>query len=198
MTALPDERPDEAPETHLLTVADYIALPEDDLTHWELQEGILVMSPSPTPEHNLAFSELHFQLRAQLPSELISIPADVDLDLQLDGPDEPATIRRPDIVVVTRTEFDRRRSEGGILRASGAVLVVEFVSPGTRRRDRTIKRYEYADAGIPNYWIVDLTSPVSLLPYRLTEELGYVDDGETTAKYTTDAPCSLTIDLSLF
>jgi Uma2 family endonuclease len=39
---------------------------------------------------------------------------------------------------------------------SDVVLVVEIVSPGSRRTDRVMKAYEYAKAGIEYYWIVDL------------------------------------------
>src|SRR5436305_1513799 len=34
-----------------LTVADYLALPEDNSFHWELQEGSLVMTPRPGYDH---------------------------------------------------------------------------------------------------------------------------------------------------
>jgi Uma2 family endonuclease len=34
-------------------------------------------------------------------------------------------------------------------------LVIEVLSPGTRRRDRTLKRDAYRDAGVPEYWLVD-------------------------------------------
>src|SRR6516162_5863516 len=37
----------------------------------------------------------------------------------------------------------------------GADLVMEIVSEDDRRRDLEIKRQEYAQAGIPEYWIVD-------------------------------------------
>ena len=37
----------------------------------------------------------------------------------------------------------------------GADLVMEIVSEDDRRRDLEIKREEYAQAGIPEYWIVD-------------------------------------------
>jgi Uma2 family endonuclease len=39
----------------------------------------------------------------------------------------------------------------------GADLVMEVVSSGNEdlRRDLTVKREEYAQAGIPEYWIVD-------------------------------------------
>ena len=35
------------------------------------------------------------------------------------------------------------------------ILVVEVASESTRRRDRTDKRSIYAEAGIPEYWMVD-------------------------------------------
>lgn len=40
--------------------------------------------------------------------------------------------------------------------AADALLAVEVLSPGTRRVDLVMIRSEYADAGIPHYWIVDL------------------------------------------
>ncbi|RDI51837.1 Uma2 family endonuclease [Nocardia mexicana] len=187
MTALPDPR-------RLLTIADFVALPEDDQHRWELQEGVLVMSPSPTPRHNVADGRLFAQLDAQLPSDLVVVP-DVDLDLELVPDGEPATVRRPDLVVVRRTEFERVDSDGGILRASGAVLVVEIISPGSRRTDTVTKPSEYAEAGIPHYWIVDTTPPVSLLAFRRTDELGFVDEGETSGTFRTASPCPLTIQV---
>jgi Uma2 family endonuclease len=120
---------------------------------------------------------------------------DIDVDLQLAPPDGPGSVRRPDLVVVDQAERDRVRVEGGILRASGVRLIVEIVSPGSIRTDRIIKHAEYADAGIPCYWILDLESPVSLVAYRLAGELGYVEDGEGTSTFTTTEPYSLTIAL---
>jgi hypothetical protein len=43
-----------APPGHLLTVAEYADLAEDDRYRGELQEGNLVMSPSLTPRHMIA------------------------------------------------------------------------------------------------------------------------------------------------
>jgi Uma2 family endonuclease len=37
----------------------------------------------------------------------------------------------------------------------GADLVVEIVSPDDVERDIVIKRADYAEAGIPEYWIVN-------------------------------------------
>ncbi|MFI6040001.1 Uma2 family endonuclease [Nocardia sp. NPDC051321] len=191
MTALPEPG-------RLLTIADYMALGEDDeRCRRELQEGVLTISPSPTPDHNIVGGDLYAQVKPQLPPNLVAVP-DVDLNLQLVPEDGPATVRRPDLVVIERSERKRVRSEGGILRAHAAHLVVEIVSPGSRRTDYVMKRSEYADAGIPHYWIIDLNPPLSLAAFRLTEELGYVDNGEVTDVFTTTSPCSLTIHLEQF
>lgn len=188
MTALPEPG-------QLLTIADYMALGEDDeRCRRELQEGVLTISPSPTPGHNVAGAKLYAQVDAQLPADLVAVP-DVDLDLQLVPADGPATVRRPDLVVVEQAEFERVDAEQGILRASAARLVVEIVSPGSRRTDYVMKRSEYADAGIPHYWIIDMSPPLSLVAFGLTQELGYVDDGEVTDVFTTASPCPMTIQL---
>lgn len=56
MTALPQPQVDGEP--HLLTVAEYAALGETEPGYTELQEGRLLMSPSPRPVHNIASLEL--------------------------------------------------------------------------------------------------------------------------------------------
>lgn len=182
------------PPGRLLAIADYAALGEDDRNRWELQEGNLVMSPSPTPRHMVAAAELYAQLRTQLPSDLRAVPA-VDLDVQLVPEGHPGTARRPDLVIVRRSEFDRVDRDGGLLRAADALLVVEIVSPGSRRTDTLIKRGEYADAGIPHYWIIDVEAPVSLVACHLAGEFGYQDSGETTGAFESSDPFPVRVDL---
>lgn len=177
----------------LLTIADYEALPEDELQRWELLEGNLVMAPSPTPAHNRAVSRLAATLDEQLLATWVTVP-DIDLDLQLAPEHAPATVRRPDLVVVSRDEFERAGREGGVLRASGTRLVVEVLSPGSYRTDRLIKRGEYADAGIPHYWLVDLAEPVSLIACRLAAGR-YEDGGAITGVFEPTEPFPVAIDL---
>jgi len=45
------------------------------------------------------------------------------------------------------------------------------------------KRGEYADAGIPYYWIVDLDEPVSLFDCHLAEGFGYQDACDITEPF---------------
>jgi Uma2 family endonuclease len=183
------------PPGRLLSIADYAALSEDDRNRWELQEGNLVMSPSPTPRHMVAAAELYTQLRHQLPADLCAIP-DVDLDVELAPTGQPGTARRPDLVIVRRSEFARVDRDGGLLRAAETVLVVEIVSQGSRRTDNLIKRREYADAGIPYYWILDVDGPLTLVACHLAGEFGYQDGGVVTGVFDTAEPFAARIDLS--
>lgn len=92
MTASPE--PSEPIETsykfpaRLLTIAEYQQLGEIEFGYTELQEGHILLSPSPVPDHNTAMFELGFQLRGQVPAQFEVIP-DMDVDLELDGPDQP-------------------------------------------------------------------------------------------------------------
>jgi Uma2 family endonuclease len=85
--------------------------------------------------------------------------------------------------------------EGGILRAADVVLAVEILSPGSARIDRTLKRAEYADAGIPHYWLVDISDRPSLVACHLAGEFGYADAAPATGVFETDAPFPLRLDL---
>jgi Uma2 family endonuclease len=179
---------------HLLTVAEYLEIGEVEPGYTELVEGRLLMSPSPVPDHNYALFEMAVQLRSQLPRGL-EVIQDMDVDLQLAPPDAPGTVRRPDLIVVPRDARLRVRREGGVIRASEVLVVVEVVSPGSKRTDHDHKRGEYADAGIPDYWIVDIEPPRSLLACHLAGEFGYADGGAVTGTFTTSAPLSVEIDL---
>ncbi len=196
MTALP-EPPEHPlrPPAHLLTINEYAALGETETGYTELVEGRLLMSPSPVPDHNYASLRLAVQLEAQLPAEL-EVIQDVDVDLELVPAGEPGFSRRPDLLIVQRGARERVRNEGGMIKASEVRVAIEVVSAGSRRTDYVDKRREYADAGIPHYWIVDISMPVSLVACHLTEEFGYVDHAEVTETFTAPEPFPVSIDLT--
>jgi Uma2 family endonuclease len=188
MTAVP------LPPAHLLTVGEYAALGEDDSGRSELMEGNLVMLPSRSPDHNMAALRIAVQLLPQLPQDL-EVITNVDIDLELAPADQPGFSRRPDVIVVRRSARQRVRIEGGLIRASEMLVVIEIVSPGSRRTDNVVKRAECADAGIPHYWIVDIQEPVSLLACHLTDKFGYLDAEVVGGTFTSTEPFSINLDL---
>jgi len=62
------------------------------------------------------------------------------------------TVYQPDLLVVLREHADRLRET----HVEGAPdLVVEILSPSTAHLDLWQKRYDYAQAGVREYWVVD-------------------------------------------
>jgi Uma2 family endonuclease len=183
-----------APQSRLLTVAEYLEIGEIEPGYTELVEGRLLVSPSLMADHAHASLGFALQIGRHLPAEFEVLP-DLDVDLQLTPAAAPGTVRRPDLIVVRREARLRVRREGGVIRASEVVVAVEIVSPGSRRMDHMMKRAEYAEAGIPHYWIVDLDDPVSLLACHLAGEFGFVDGGAITGVFRTTEPFPVEIDL---
>jgi Uma2 family endonuclease len=152
------------------------------------------MSPGPTLDHNLASAELYHQLRPQLPDPLVVVQG-VDVDLELVPAHQPGFSRRPDLVVARREARQRVRVEGGMYRASEIVVVVEIVVPDSRRTDTVTKFGEYADAGIPHYWVVDIARPVSLVAFHLEGEIGYRGVPAVTGGFLATRPFPVALGL---
>ena len=64
---------------------------------------------------------------------------------------ERASSAIPDLLLVTDANDPRRRNDYWL----GADLVMEVVSPDNPDRDLIDKREDYAEAGIPEYWIAN-------------------------------------------
>jgi Uma2 family endonuclease len=133
----------------MLTVADLDVMPEDN-NRYEIIEGELLVSRAPSLLHQ----SVSGKLLASILSYLIQNPIG-------DTWATPRVIFNefngvvPDLVFVSKK---RRNEIAAGDRITGAPdLVVEIVSPGpdNERRDRVIKRQQYARFGVREYWIVD-------------------------------------------
>ena len=175
---------------HLLTIAEYAALDGTGFT--ELVEGRVVTSPGSGRRHDVAVCLLAGQLERQLPRGLAFVVRN-DLDLRLAPDGEPGFARRPDLLIVGRAALARG---DGLVRADEVLIVVEIVAPDSKRTDYQVKHDEYADAGIPHYWIVDTAEPVSLVACHRGGASGYVDAPAVTGTFTTDVPFPVVIDLT--
>lgn len=142
------------------TEEDYFRLPETNRIV-ELSRGRLIITPSPTTEHQRISSSLHFligsYIRAKKLGEVCYSPLDVRL--------WQGTIRQPDIVFMSNEHKDR------ITKRYWGVpdLAMEILSESTEKEDRIDKFYEYEKAGISEYWIVD--------PYRQVIEVFILEKG---------------------
>ncbi|WP_206785184.1 Uma2 family endonuclease [Amycolatopsis sp. MtRt-6] len=177
----------------LLTIEEYAALGETEVGYTELVEGRVVISPNPSARHNLAAFSLARQLDPQLPPGLTVILG-IDVDLQLAPAGQPGFSRRPDLLIFDKAALARGAEE--MLRADEVAAVVEVVSPASERTDYRVKHDEYADAGIPHYWIIDTSEPISLVACHQAGEFGYLDAAAVTGTFVTDVPFPVKIDLT--
>ncbi|MGF1645759.1 MAG: Uma2 family endonuclease [Kineosporiaceae bacterium] len=173
--------------TRRLTVAEYLALPDpDDGQRYELVDGVVLVTPSPTFDHQWDSAQLHVQLFLASPPELRVLAAPFDVRLADD------TLVRPDLVVLRRRDVVDGRLTGIPL------LAVEFLSPSTRGQDLLLKRARYARAGIPSYWVVDPDTGEAVIS-ELDQQGRYVDVARgrlRDADLSLDRPFPVTLRLT--
>ena len=137
----------QTPHSAKMTLDDYLALPEREGT-WELVDGVLEKMASPNAEHQrligILYRLIDTYLAATMPAPGIALLA---FGVAL----SQFRVAVPDLVYVrTGREYLVRGSV-----VSGAPdLVVEVLSQD-RAKDLIRNRQWYAEAGIPEYWILD-------------------------------------------
>jgi len=118
----------------------------DDGKRYELVDGELFVTPSPTPRHQRISKRLEVLLMKYFEGRSIGEVFHAPIDLILTNQD----VVVPDILVVSDPSHISKR---GIEKPP--LLVVEILSPSTRRRDRGLKAQRYAELRVQHYWIVD-------------------------------------------
>jgi Uma2 family endonuclease len=129
-------------EDRPLTVADLERMP-DDGNRYELDEGMLIVSPAPFNDHQVVAGRVYFVLEAARTPEFLVLP----------GPGinlSEFVHRVPDVAVVRAEGFRMARE----FETRPPLLAVEVASESTKRYDRTRKKAVYAEFGIPSYWII--------------------------------------------
>lgn len=175
----------------IITLAGYDALSEDDCRRHELVDGVLVEMPPRYPHHQRALVELVHQLDEQLPDDL-GVVHSFDVLLK-DGP--RPLMRKPDVVVAP---FKLFHDEVTRFDAADVVLVAEILQEESEDVDLRIKLREYAAAGIPNYWVVALDDPASMVAYSLADGRYELAVGGTqTIDVVSPSPMSIDLDALL-
>lgn len=130
------------------TIEDYRSLPDD--VRAELIDGVLIFLEAPTFSHQELITELLLAIALYIRSnkgncKVLAAPLDVQLDC------DDRTVVQPDIIVSCDKD---KRTERGIYGAPD--MCIEIISPSSRKRDYGLKMTKYMNAGVREYWIVDL------------------------------------------
>jgi Uma2 family endonuclease len=136
-----------APKTKLITYDDYRSLP-DDGQRYEIIDGELLMSPSPTSYHQIIsinlFKALDGYVSKRNMGRVFYAPLDVVLSMK--------DVVQPDLMYISSDRLDII-ADNNIIEAPD--LVIEIISEGTETTDRTRKKTLYEKYGVKEYWIVD-------------------------------------------
>jgi Uma2 family endonuclease len=127
------------------TIDDLADLPEGN--RYELLEGSLLVSATPDNFHCRISQDLTDFLKRDAPKDLYVASSGFGIDMR-DG----STYYVPDVIVFRSRALARRAKA---IQPTDVLLVVEVLSPSNAGRDLVMKRYDYAAARIPQYWIVD-------------------------------------------
>jgi Uma2 family endonuclease len=131
-----------------LTYDDLVRERETRDERLELIDGEIVVTPSPTPMHQLV---VH-RLAVIFDQAIVAAGAGLVLEAPLDVFLETHNVLQPDVIVLLR---DRIGLFGPQMVESAPSLAVEVISPSTAADDRVRKRQNYARFGVPEYWLVD-------------------------------------------
>ena len=176
LTATYAARTDQLPAQGQWSYDDYARLP-DDGCRYEVIRGELYMAPAPRPLHQRVIIRLSFFLEAYLEERKLgtafAAPIDVILPRKLGNPVQP------DLLFI---RSERRRIIGELNIQGAPDLVMEVLSPSNPAHDRSLKHELYAEAGVPEYWIIDpraRTVEIFVLRGAAYQLLGRFGEGES-------------------
>lgn len=168
-----------------LDYSDYVDTPDDGM-RYEILDGDLSVTPSPSPIHQRTSRRfqrvLEDYFHGRNLGEVFNAPIDVILAFR--------DIVQPDLVVVADPkQISGRGIEGAPL------AVVEILSPSSRSTDTGVKARRYGLLGVPHYWLLDPEAK-SIICYRLDgDTYKSVLEGRDKTKLTHPDWEGLVIDL---
>ncbi len=163
MTAIYAAQTEQLPAQGKWTYDDYARLPEDG-KRYEVIRGELYESAAPRPLHQRVIFRHSYFLEGYLQESKLGTVFVAPIDVIL--PDKLGDPVQPDIVVIRRESLP----VVGKLDIRGAPdLVMEALSPSNPSHDVRLKYEIYAEAGVPEYWIID--------PRERTAEIHVLRDG---------------------
>ncbi len=145
---------------HLVTYDEFLTwADEDTLAEWV--DGEVMMYSPANDRHQDVSGFLQSVMRSFVEVRQLGIVRSAPFQMKL-----AQSGREPDLLFVAKTNLGRLKEN---YLDGPADLVVEIVSPESAARDRGVKFYEYAQGGVPEYWLIDpQTEWVEF--YRLEED----------------------------
>ena len=163
------------------TVEDLEGMP-DDGNRYEIIDGMLIVSPAPSWEHQEMDGEFYVVMKAVCPRDLRVLIAPFAVQTAFDSEVQP------DVLVTRFTDLRSKHLPVAPL------MVAEVLSRSTQLHDRNTKKAHYERMGVPTYWLLDPTEPGSLTVFEHTgrgyEQVAHVVGDE---EYVAQRPFPVTV-----
>ncbi|MDQ6695822.1 MAG: Uma2 family endonuclease [Chloroflexota bacterium] len=144
------------------TAEQYLRITGHTNRHIEVTDGQLELLPMPTDKHQVIIALL-YRLLFPYMDRVGGVVLFAALRLQI----REGKFREPDLMLLLDANDLRRENRYW----RGADLVIEVVSEDDPERDTRVKRADYAEGRIPEYWIVNpAEETVTVLRLADTEE----------------------------
>ncbi|RKZ93272.1 MAG: Uma2 family endonuclease [Candidatus Parabeggiatoa sp. nov. 1] len=130
------------------TYEDYLKLP-DDGCRYEIIEGVLYLSNAPNIDHQFTAVEIAFQIKLFVKKSQLGYVLTAPFEVHLSETTKPV---QPDVLFI---KAERWPAPGAKYFDGPPDIIVEVLSPSTRRVDQVIKFRAYEKAQVPEYWIAD-------------------------------------------
>ena len=133
--------------TTRISFEEYMQLP-DDGAHHELDQGELLMVPSPAPRHNFIRQRIAFKMTQFVTERKLGMVLE-EMDFRLAS----EIVRNADVAFIAKEalrkiDLDQSPIEGA------PTLAVEVLSPRNRTEDTVKKMHQYFDSGCRSVWLV--------------------------------------------
>jgi Uma2 family endonuclease len=130
------------------TVEQYVRLTDHADRLLEFTDGELELLPMPTDKHQVIIAFL-YRLLFPYMDKISGVILFAALRLHI----RAGKFREPDLMLLLDANDPRRQNAYWL----GADMVIEIVSADDPQRDTIVKRADYAEGRIPEYWIVNPT-----------------------------------------
>jgi Uma2 family endonuclease len=148
-----------------LTYDDFLLFPDDGQRH-ELIDGEHYVTPSPNTKHQRVSGNLHLLIGSWLEIHQVGRVFYAPYDVVFSNFD----VVEPDLLYLSNERMAEVVTPQHVRGAPE--IVIEIGSPGTRKRDETIKKRLYERSGVSEYWVIDPELDVVRVYRRGEEEFG--------------------------
>lgn len=150
-----------AEQLDFITIEEFEIMSKDEHLNYELINGVVMMSPSPSKEHQWIAGTLIQQFRNNAQS--IGCKPYHELDFKANG-----DVYKPDVMLFCEGHDP-----------DIPTIVFEILSPSNRSTDLLLKAYKYELAGVKEYWIIDPKNLIIIVHDYVNQDIRSYSFGET-------------------